>query len=501
MKTSSLLLTGCLVLGSMLWTGATADTVSLTTLTVHAAPPLPFPAVDCGGEPCDAVLRGLHAFFDRTADGLDGNGRACADCHMATDNFQLSPASAEERFQFLQWRRRGDPDADDPAVPADRRRRLPNQRRNAQRLQQSSPERSRQDRFTLPPNIRLIDPATNAASDETSVDVWRMVPTVNDVALTGPDGTARVAARSEPSGGYQLDARVTTLQEQALGALINHAQIQSAVRNSCSTICRRFERSLFTNHRVRALADAIRDGCDRLPDSDPPLNELEQQGKVVFERACTQCHGGPGPSTAQAAGGSLPRHLDAVSAPRRHGDAGPFTFAPCPSRLAATRVMRGTYEIQQAIGRTVRRTSSDPGRALLTGFVGGPAPPGRLEQVRRARAPRDREHRPYFHNNSADTLEDVVDHYIEFFKRVETLTIPGPAASPAASTDGVHFDRIRAGRTRSAAGVSAEALVLFEGLRPSDSPTASLARRFAARSAPLARSRCSLAPSVGQGDL
>ncbi len=25
---------------------------------------------------------------------------------------------------------------------------------------------------------------------------------------------------------------------------------------------------------------------------------------------------------------------------------------------------------------------------------------------------------PYFHNNSAATLEEVVDHYIEFFKRV-----------------------------------------------------------------------------------
>ncbi len=48
----------------------------------------------CGGEPCDAVTRGLLAFFDRRPDGLGVNGRACADCHMVTDNFQLSPASA-----------------------------------------------------------------------------------------------------------------------------------------------------------------------------------------------------------------------------------------------------------------------------------------------------------------------------------------------------------------------------------------------------------------------
>jgi hypothetical protein len=47
---------------------------------------------------------------------------------------------------------------------------------------------------------------------------------------------------------------------------------------------------------------------------------------------------------------------------------------------------------------------------------------------------------PLPHNNSADTLEAVVDHYIEFFKRVKALAPPG-VVSPVASTDGVNFDR------------------------------------------------------------
>ena len=47
---------------------------------------------------------------------------------------------------------------------------------------------------------------------------------------------------------------------------------------------------------------------------------------------------------------------------------------------------------------------------------------------------------PYFHNNSADTLEDVVDHYTEFFKRVRVNAAPG-VVPPALSTDGVNFDR------------------------------------------------------------
>ena len=71
-------------------------------------------AVDCGGQDCAAAVRGLSVFLDRQPDGLGGNGRACADCHMPTGQFQLSPADAETRYQILQFRRRFDPKADDP---------------------------------------------------------------------------------------------------------------------------------------------------------------------------------------------------------------------------------------------------------------------------------------------------------------------------------------------------------------------------------------------------
>jgi cytochrome c peroxidase len=93
-------------------------------------------------------------------------------------------------------------------------------------------------------------------------------------------------------------------------------------------------------------------------------------------------------------------------------------------------------------GTKVRRTSSDPGRALQTGFVGGPGPFDDWDKLDVPGLRGLRATAPYFHNNSAATLEEVVDHYVQFFKRIETLTIPGAAASPAASTDGVHFDRI-----------------------------------------------------------
>jgi cytochrome c peroxidase len=91
---------------------------------------------------------------------------------------------------------------------------------------------------------------------------------------------------------------------------------------------------------------------------------------------------------------------------------------------------------------TIRRTSSDPGRALLTGFVGIGLPasddwnkfdvPSLLGIGKTA---------PYFHNNSAATLEEVVDHYTAFFKRVQANLPPNAKLPPAISTDGVHADR------------------------------------------------------------
>ena len=135
---------------------------------------------------------------------------------MPTDSFQLSPASVEARFQFLQWRRRWNPDADDPLfrpIDADDFRTNGDNASDFSNLRQNGLVRIT---FPLPPNIRLIDPATNQPSSETEVDVWRAVPTVNDVALTGPDDGILWPRGPNERGGYQLDARFGTLQEQAL---------------------------------------------------------------------------------------------------------------------------------------------------------------------------------------------------------------------------------------------------------------------------------------------
>ena len=394
----------------------------------------------CGGENCASVVRGLIGFLDHRLQGLDANGRSCADCHMPRDNFQMSPASVEERFQFLQWRRSWNPRASDPLfLPLD----ADDFRTNGESASDFSNLRENglvRVTMLLPANFRLIDPATNAVSSETTVDVWRAVPSVFNVKLTGPDSGVAWPRGPNVTGGYQLDGRKANLQDQALGALVAHAQIVNAPAPRFLDDLAAFQNVLFSSQRVRELSDAVRNGVSPLPDIDPPLTALEAQGKVVFARACGLCHGGPGQSTTQPPliqrfhdiNAECPRPVDTVVPAR-------WNFAPCPARLA--RNVR-TYEITLANGTVVRRTTTDPGRALLTGFVlAAPLNPnddwGKLD-VNGLRG--IGKTAPYFHNNSADTLEQVVDHYIEFFKRVEAVAPPG-VVPPFTTTDGVHFDR------------------------------------------------------------
>ena len=114
MKVFSLLVGCCLMFWSTMLIRANSVETPNGAQNPHSRAQENGPLPDCGGEPCDAVARGFRAFFDGRLKGLGGNGRACADCHMATDNFQLSPASVESRFRLLQLQRRFNPHADDP---------------------------------------------------------------------------------------------------------------------------------------------------------------------------------------------------------------------------------------------------------------------------------------------------------------------------------------------------------------------------------------------------
>ena len=274
--------------------------------------------LDCDEAPCDDVARGRAAFNDRNLKQLGGNGRACADCHVPSDSFQLSPAVARARFDALLAKLAHNKNADDPLfrpVDADDFRVNGDNASDFSNLVENGLVRVT---MPLPVNVRLIDPATGQPSAETSVDLWRAVMPVFNVAITGPDGVlpiwpparrafqswARIPNGPNPQGGYQHDARFATLQEQARGALFAHAEVTVEPSARMLDDLAAFQETLFSSPGSKRLAHAIRSGSPRFPDPDPELNELEQQGKAVFNRACAQCHGGalhPSTSTPDAA--------------------------------------------------------------------------------------------------------------------------------------------------------------------------------------------------------
>ena len=391
---------------------------------------------------CDAVTRGKLAFNDRRLNGLSGNGRSCADCHMPSENFQLSPAAARVRFEALQAKLVEDDPLFRP-VDADDFRVNGNNARDFSNLIENGLVRVT---MPLPLNVKLVDPTTGAVTDETSVDLWRAVMPVNNVAITGPDsvlpiwppGAPRVPIMGQDPngpnrmGGYQHDGRFGTLQEQARGALFGHAQISVEPPSQLLDDLTAYQKTLFSSPGVKLLADAILSGSTTLPDPDPVLNDLEQQGKVVFNRACAQCHGGmlhPSGSTPEAAiVRPIVRYHNILTAcPHPTTDG----YAPCPQRLERNARM---YRITLANGTFQFVTTSDPGRLLLTGQ---PADLGVMDVTQLRGISRTA---PYFHNNSAATLEEVLNHYDALFRRAARLN-PPPNLPPILSSNGLVVDR------------------------------------------------------------
>ena len=402
--------------------------------------------LNCSEEPCDQVARGRAAFNDRNLNQIGGNGRACADCHMPSESFQLSPAAARSRFDALQAEREHNPNADDPLfrpVDADDFRVNGENASDFSNLVENGLVRVT---MPLPLNVRLIDSVTGQPTDETSVDLWRAVMPVLNVAITGPDGVAPIwpppAQAREPimgqdpngpnrQGGYQHDARFGTLQEQARGALFAHAQVSVEPPAQMLDDLAAFQQTLFSSSGVDLLAKAILSGST-FPDPDPELNELEQRGKTVFNRACALCHGGtlhPSGSTPEAAivRPIVRYHNIQTPCPRPATDG----LAPCPERLARN---ARTYRITRADGSFQFVTSSDPGRLLLTGQ---PADLGVMDITQLRGISRTA---PYFHNNSAATLEAVLDHYEAIFRRAARLN-PPPNLPPVLSSNGLIIDR------------------------------------------------------------
>lgn len=196
------------------------------------------------------------------------NGRSCATCHVLDESTALRPSNVEARLAA----NTRDPlfnriDADDPnaAVPT-----YEHLKKGLVRVV-----------LPLPANMDVIDVDGNViTAADRKVAVWRAVPSIQDTAITG---------------AFQYDGRESNLEAQAQSAITSHSQGGTVALAQLRQVAD-FERSVFSSPRARFVSTLLAAGVPRaqvpVPEDFMVLTPQEQRGREVFKAACEGCHGG-----------------------------------------------------------------------------------------------------------------------------------------------------------------------------------------------------------------
>jgi cytochrome c peroxidase len=197
------------------------------------------------------------------------NGRSCATCHVRADHEVLNPAHVAATLAANP----GDPlfnrlDADDPAVAVPTYEHL---KKGLVRVV-----------LTLPENMDTIDPfgTVNTPADR-KIAVWRGVPTVENTAITAP---------------YQFDGRKGTLQEQAQGAITAHSEGGAVAQGDLDAIAA-FQKDQFSSNRAKWVATKLAHGTpvEQIERPELKMDELtpaQERGLALYNASCEPCHGG-----------------------------------------------------------------------------------------------------------------------------------------------------------------------------------------------------------------
>jgi cytochrome c peroxidase len=398
------------------------------------------------------VTQGRDLFSDGT---LGTNGRSCATCHVLNEHTQLSPASAQARWNPVSPL--SDPlfraiDSDDPSAPAGSLT-FEHVKQGLIRVP-----------FGLPPNVDLLDINGNVitpASSGVVVPVWHSVPTVENTVLTAP---------------YQFSGIALTLAGQAGGAVGLHAQGSVDPTAEVRSAIAAFEEATLSSAAVKTTVFNL---ANQLPDFDPDPafapGSNEALGKALFQKTCARCHGGPRGNQitdpAIRADAFLQLNHDGTLAisPVTHrpiplaghgsdsfintgvtfvtslmqAGALPSTLPVTLPRYRLRFYTDATRSVQVVdlppkcplISRNDRSQcfSVDPGRALVSGD------PADFEAFDIPQLRGIAGTAPYFHDNSAPSLEAVVDLYSRFllrrFPSVGFFPPINPAAGPGMPTE------------------------------------------------------------------
>jgi hypothetical protein len=317
--------------------------------------------------------------FDRQTFG--GNGRTCETCHTAkTGTFSIEEAQA--RFA----RKPSDPLFRQPDSDAG----------DGQTYTRLLTTGTIKIDVPLAPNVRLPDnPSARTAS------VFRATPTVKNV-------TTLVEF-------LMSDGRETSsdLQHQALGAIHQHTQNTLEPTPDLLDQIAAFEQTdqrFFSSGKLKQFA---RGGPPpSLPEGNTPS---ERRGRQFLNptRQCGICHSGPMLNTSS--------EFDFLIGPgsKFHAAGAGFQLGPFDQAFDADGNLRleptnpntnQAFEFTLADGSTRVLVDPDPGRALITGD------PNDQDLFRIATLWGIKDTAPYFHDNSARTLEDVLDHYNRLFR-------------------------------------------------------------------------------------
>jgi cytochrome c peroxidase len=350
-----------------------------------------------GGSATYSTLGGVDlesAFFG----DFGTNARTCGSCHAIGEGWTISAERVQERFAatggldpiFRLVDGANSPLADDSTVEARLEAYSMLLDRGVIRVGIGIPAGAE---FEL---VGIDDPYGYASAAELSL-FRRPLPSANLGFIPAVMWDGRVA-------GTSIEA---ALADQAVGATLGHAEASEAPPAEVVDEIVAFETAMTNAQLVledvgrldrdgvlggpEALVTQSREGgpftlFDGWVDGSPDASRAAvARGQALFnQRGCNGCHGVANVGTSAA-----PIFFDiGVSAgARRTADLPLYTLR----NLATGEV----------------RTTTDPGRALITGL---------WRDVDRFKAPSLRAlaaRAPYFHNGAAATLEDVVAHYVE----------------------------------------------------------------------------------------
>jgi cytochrome c peroxidase len=313
-----------------------------------------------------------------------GNGRTCRTCH-SVETGTVSPDDAAARLAA---------NPDDPLFRAD----------GSDDGVGNGVTRMLLDatilmRIPLPGNVVLMDDPTAR-----TVTVPRGIPTTLNTPALDPV--------------LMLDGRRPNLPAQALGAIVDHAQPTKLPTNNDLKKIAEFERTsqFFSSDTMLNFA---RTGTP--PSLPQGTNDSERRGRRFFEDVpldpadpkhglCAVCHSGP----------MLNETNQFIQAPPL-GRGGRFQSILVSEFNSAGNPAR-TFQFQNPDGSLTIVTSPDPGRALITGRTDFES----LNAFKISPLWGVSQTAPYFHDNSAKTLEDVMRHYQAYFANPTTPSAFGP---------------------------------------------------------------------------